>query len=34
MPLTQTAKLLMGLQGTAAVVTLGLIIARAVNILG
>jgi len=34
MPLTQTAKLLMGIQGTAAIVTLGLVVARAVNILG
>lgn len=34
MPLTQTAKLLMGLQGTAAIVTVGLVVARAVNILG
>jgi hypothetical protein len=34
MPLTQTAKLLMGVQGTAAIVTLGLVVARAVNILG
>jgi hypothetical protein len=34
MPLSQTAKLLMGIQGTAAVVTLGLVVARAVNILG
>lgn len=34
MPLSQTAKLLMGLQGTAAIVTLGLVVARAVNILG
>jgi hypothetical protein len=34
MPLTQTAKLLMGTQGTAAIVTLGLVVARAVNILG
>ena len=34
MPITQTAKLLMGLQGTSAIVTLGLVVARAVNILG
>jgi hypothetical protein len=34
MPLTQTAKLLMGIQGTAALVTVGLVVARAVNILG
>jgi hypothetical protein len=34
MPLTTRAKLLMGLQGTAALVTIGIIIARAVNILG
>jgi hypothetical protein len=34
MPLTQTAKLLMGVQGTAAIVTVGLVVARAVNILG
>jgi len=34
MPITQTAKVLMGLQGTSAIVTLGLVIARAVNILG
>ena len=34
LPLTQTAKLLMGIQGTAAIVTLGLVVARAVNILG
>jgi hypothetical protein len=34
MPLTQTAKLLMAVQGTAAIVTLGLVVARAVNILG
>jgi hypothetical protein len=34
MPLTQTAKLLMGIQGTAAIVTIGLVVARAVNILG
>ena len=34
MPLTQAAKLLMGIQGTAAIVTLGLVVARAVNILG
>src|SRR3954447_23180251 len=33
MPLTQTAKLLMGAQGTAAIVTVGLVVARAVNIL-
>jgi hypothetical protein len=34
LPLTQTAKLLMGIQGTAAITTLGLVVARAVNILG
>jgi hypothetical protein len=34
MPLSQMAKLLMGIQGTAAVVTVGLVVARAVNILG
>jgi hypothetical protein len=34
MPLTTRAKVLMGLQGTAALVTVGIIIARAVNILG
>ena len=34
MPLTQTAKLLMGIEGTAAIVTVGLVVARAVNILG
>jgi hypothetical protein len=34
MPLTQVAKLLMATQGTAAIVTLGLVVARAVNILG
>jgi hypothetical protein len=34
MPLTQTAKLLMSVQGTAAIVTVGLVLARAVNILG
>jgi uncharacterized membrane protein len=34
MPLTQTAKLLMAVQSTAAIVTLGLVVARAVNILG
>jgi hypothetical protein len=34
MPLTQTAKLLMGVQGTAALITVGLVVARAVNILG
>jgi hypothetical protein len=34
MPLSQLAKLLMGIQGTAAVVTIGLVLARAVNILG
>jgi hypothetical protein len=34
MPITQTAKLLMGIQGTAAIVTIGLVVARAVNILG
>jgi hypothetical protein len=34
MPLTQTAKLVMGLQSTSALLTVGLVIARAVNILG
>lgn len=34
MPLTQAAKLFMGIQGTAAIVTVGLVVARAVNILG
>jgi hypothetical protein len=34
MPLTQTAKALMGVQATAAIVTIGLVVARAVNILG
>ena len=34
MPLTQTAKLLMGIQGMSALVTVGLVVARAVNILG
>jgi hypothetical protein len=34
MPLTQVAKVLMGLQSTAAIVTIGLVVARAVNILG
>jgi hypothetical protein len=34
MPLTQIAKVLMGVQGTAALVTVGLVLARAVNILG
>jgi uncharacterized membrane protein len=34
MPITETAKVLMGLQGTAAIVTVGLVVARAVNILG
>jgi hypothetical protein len=34
MPLTQVAKLLMGIQGSAAIVTVGLVVARAVNILG
>jgi hypothetical protein len=34
MPLTQLAKLMMGIQGTAAIVTVGLVLARAVNILG
>jgi uncharacterized membrane protein len=33
MPLTHTAKVLMGLQGTTALLTIGLVIARAVNIL-
>jgi hypothetical protein len=34
MPLTQTAKILMGVQGVSALVTVGLVVARAVNILG
>ncbi len=34
MPLSQVAKVLMGIQGTAAIVTVGLVVARAVNILG
>ncbi len=34
MPLTQTAKIVMGVQGVAALVTVGLVVARAVNILG
>jgi len=33
LPITQTAKVLMGIQGTAAVVTVGIVVARAVNIL-
>jgi hypothetical protein len=34
MPLTQTAKIVMGVQGVSALVTVGLVVARAVNILG
>jgi uncharacterized membrane protein len=34
MPLTPRAKLLMGVQGTASLITVGVIVARAVNILG
>jgi len=34
MPLTQTAKLVMGLQSVSALATIGLVVARAVNILG
>jgi uncharacterized membrane protein len=34
MPLTPRMKILMGIQGTAALVTVGVIVARAVNILG
>jgi uncharacterized membrane protein len=34
MPLTQSAKIVMGVQGVAALVTVGLVVARAVNILG
>ena len=34
MPLTQTAKMVMGVQGVASLVTVGLVVARAVNILG
>ena len=33
MPLTQTAKVVMGVQGVAALLTVGLVVARAVNIL-
>jgi uncharacterized membrane protein len=34
MPLTQTAKIVMGVQSVSALATLGLVVARAVNILG
>jgi uncharacterized membrane protein len=34
MPLTRTAKLVMGIQSVSALVTIGLVVARAVNILG
>ena len=34
MPLTQTAKIVMGVQSVAALLTVGLVVARAVNILG
>jgi hypothetical protein len=34
MPLTLRVKLLMGIQGVAALVTIGVIVARAVNVLG
>jgi hypothetical protein len=34
MPLTQTAKLVMGIQSVTALLTIGLVVARAVNILG
>ena len=34
MPLTQTAKVVMSVQSVAALVTVGLVVARAVNILG
>jgi uncharacterized membrane protein len=34
MPLTQTAKVVMGIQSAAALLTVGLVVARAVNILG
>jgi hypothetical protein len=34
MPLTPRMKILMGIQGTAALVTVGVIVARAVNLLG
>lgn len=34
MPLTQTAKMVMAVQGVAALVTVGLVVARAVNVLG
>jgi uncharacterized membrane protein len=34
MPLTQTARIVMGLQSTSALLTVGLVVARAVNILG
>jgi uncharacterized membrane protein len=33
MPLTQTAKMVMGVQSVSALLTLGLVVARAVNIL-
>jgi hypothetical protein len=33
MPLTQTAKIVMGVQAVSALVTVGLVVARAVNIL-
>jgi hypothetical protein len=34
MPLTQTAKLVMSTQSVTALITIGLVVARAVNILG
>ena len=34
MPLTRRVKLLMGVQGVAALITTGVIVARAVNLLG
>jgi hypothetical protein len=34
MPLTHTAKIVMGVQSVAALLTVGLVVARAVNILG
>jgi hypothetical protein len=34
LPVTRRTKMLMGLQGTASLVTIGIIISRAVNILG
>jgi len=34
MPLTHTAKIIMGIQSLVSLVTIGLIVSRAVNILG